>query len=84
VSHTAPLAFFNHPEVAEVQNKLFGVACRTRIVGNQIQSIKERLKDGLYRFIEKFQLEVLVPENILAIPMHVPLTVLELGLVSEL
>jgi glycosyltransferase involved in cell wall biosynthesis len=42
-------------------------------VTNRIQSIKERLKDDIYRFIEKFQIEVLIPENILAIPMHVPL-----------
>ena len=58
VCHTAPLAFFNHPEVAGVQDKLFGVAFRTRAVTNQIQSLKERLKDDLYRFIEKFQIEV--------------------------
>ncbi len=73
ISLQSPLAYFNHPEVAEVQAKLFGVAFRTRAVTNQIQSIKERLKDDLYRFIERFQIEVLIPENILAIPMHVPL-----------
>ncbi len=73
ISLPAPLAYFDYPEVAEVQAKLFGVAFRTRAVTNQIQSIKERLKDELYRFIERFQLEVLVPENILAIPTHVPL-----------
>lgn len=72
-SHEAPLAFFNHPEVLEVQRQLFGVTYRSRLVSNAVQSIKERLKDELYFFIEKFQLEVLVPENSLAIPMHVPL-----------
>lgn len=69
----ASLAFFNHPEVADVHGKLFGTALRNRALTNRIQSIKERLKDELYRFIEQFQLEVLVPQNILAIPMHVPL-----------
>ncbi len=73
VSHSAPLAYFNHPEVLAVQKRLFGVTTRTRDTTNQIQSIKERLKDELYRFIEKFGIQVLVPENILAIPMHVPL-----------
>jgi glycosyltransferase involved in cell wall biosynthesis len=83
VSHLAPLAFFNHPEVAEVQSKLFGVSSRTRSVTNQIQSIKERLKDELYRFIEKFRLEVLIPENILAIPMHVPFGLAMTEVVAE-
>jgi mannosylglucosylglycerate synthase len=83
VSHTAPLAFFNHPEVAAVQAKLFGVAVRNRAVTNQIQSIKERLKDELYQFIRQYQLEVLVPENILAIPMHVPLGLAMTEVIAE-
>lgn len=73
IRHTAPLAYFNHPEVVAVQDRLFGVTTRPRAITHQIQSIKERLKDELYRFIERFDLQVLVPENILAIPMHVPL-----------
>lgn len=72
-SYCAPKAFFNHPEVRELQRQLFGTATRTRAVTNQIQALKEELKDELYRFIEKFQIQVLVPQNILAIPMHVPL-----------
>lgn len=72
-SHLAPLAFFNHPEVAALQGRLFGVTTRTRATTDQIQALKNRLKDELYRFIEQFRLEVLIPQNILAIPMHVPL-----------
>jgi hypothetical protein len=71
--HPVPLAFFGHPEVAELQSRLFGVTRRNRRITTRLQTLKERLKDELYRFIEKFQLEVLIPENILAIPMHVPL-----------
>lgn len=71
-SHLAPLAFFNHPQVATLQEKLFGVTTRSRAVTNEIQALKEILKDELYRFVEKFKIEVLIPQNILAIPMHVP------------
>lgn len=71
-SHLAPIAFFNHPQVAALQAKLFGIATRSREVTNEIQALKELLKDELYRFVEKFQIEVLIPQNILAIPMHVP------------
>lgn len=83
VSHHAPLAFFNHPEVATVQSRLFGVPLRARAVTNEINALKERLKDELYRFIERFQLEVLVPENILAIPMHVPLGLAMTEVIAE-
>jgi glycosyltransferase involved in cell wall biosynthesis len=72
-SQLTPLAFFNHPEVLELQGKLFGVTKRSRDTTNQIHAIKERLKEELYRFIEQFKIEVLIPQNILAIPMHVPL-----------
>jgi len=82
-SYEAPLAYFNHPEVLEVQGRLFGVTTRPREITNKIQSIKEQLKDELYRFIEKFKLEVLVPENILAIPMHVPLGLATTEVIAE-
>ena len=71
-SFTAPLAFFNHPEIAAIQEHLFGKHHRPRAVTAEIHALKEKLKDELYRFIEKFQIEVLIPENVLAIPMHVP------------
>ncbi|MCX7871920.1 MAG: glycosyltransferase family 4 protein [Verrucomicrobiae bacterium] len=71
-SHYAPLAFFNHPRVLEVQNKLFGTVKRTREITNEIHAIKEALKDEIYRFIDKFHVEILIPENALAIPMHIP------------
>ncbi len=83
VSHHAPLAYFNHPEVLAVQGRLFGVAYRTRGITNEINALKERLKDELYRFIEKFDLEVLIPENILAIPMHVPLGLAMTEVIAE-
>ncbi|NLH71952.1 MAG: glycosyltransferase family 4 protein [Verrucomicrobia bacterium] len=83
VSMHVPLAWFNHPEIAEVQSKLFGVHVRNRAITNQINSIKERLKDELYRFIDRYQIEILIPENILAIPMHVPLGLATTEVIAE-
>ncbi len=73
MSHLAPLAYFGHARVAALQATLFGVTTRSRAITDDIQEIKNALKDELYRFIEKFRLEVIIPQNILAIPMHVPL-----------
>jgi len=72
-SHLAPLAFFNDPEVADLQAKLFGVSNRSRALTNEVHRIKELLKDEILAFIERFGIEVLVPQNVLAIPMHIPL-----------
>lgn len=83
ISHACPLAYFNHPQVAALQAKLFGVSTRTRATTNEIQAIKDTLKDELYRFIERFHLEVLIPQNILAIPMHVPLGLAMTEIIAE-
>jgi len=82
-SYCAPLAFFRHPEVLHVQDKLFGAATRSREITNQIQFLKERLKDEIYHFIEQFRIEVLIPQNILAIPMHVPLGLAMTEVIAE-
>lgn len=83
LSHEAPVAYFNHPRVAALQVKLFGVATRSRTVTDEIHTIKNLLKDELHRFIEKFKLEVLIPQNILAIPMHVPLGLAMTEVIAE-
>ncbi len=72
-SHLDPFAFFNHPAVLEVQAALFGVTTRPREISNRIHQMKEKLKTSIYEFIERFELELLIPQNILAIPMNVPL-----------
>ena len=82
-SYPVPLAFFNHPEVAPLQSKLFGARTRSRTVTTQVHALKDRLKDEIYRFIDKFQLEVLIPQNILAIPMHVPLGLAATEVIAE-
>lgn len=83
VSHCAPLAYFGHPEISDLQSKLFGVTVRARAVTTHIQAFKERLKDELYKFIEKFRLDVLIPENVLALPMHVPLGLAMTEVIAE-
>ena len=83
ISHYAPLAYFNHPRVAALQAKLFGVKTRTRATSDEIQALKEELKNELYEFIERFKIEVLIPQNILAIPMHIPLGLAMTEVIAE-
>lgn len=77
VSFLLEKAAFDHPEVLELQGELFGrdaeAAGRPREVTDRIHALRDELKDGLYRFLEHFAIDLLIPQNILAIPMHVPL-----------
>ena len=83
ISHLEPIAFFNHPSVVEVQKELFGVTTRPREITDRIHEMKEKLKTSIYDFIKRFDLELLIPQNILAIPMHVPLGVAMTEVIAE-
>jgi glycosyltransferase involved in cell wall biosynthesis len=68
-----PQAFFNHPENLDLNRQIYGTQVRSRAITNQIASAKEFLKDRLYEFLDRFDIDVLIPQNALSIPMHIPL-----------
>ena len=68
-----PEAFFEHEENRWINSQVFGRRSRSRECTNRIQESKEILKDRLYEFLDKFKIDVIVAQNCLTIPMHVPL-----------
>ena len=75
-SFLAPKAHFMEPEIRTIFNTAFGSkvnGVRDRQLTTTIHAIKEHLKDRLYDFIEKFNIDLLVPENALTIPLNIPL-----------
>ncbi len=83
VSHLDPLAFFNHPYVLDVQQHLFGQTTRPREITKRVHGLKERLKTSIYAFIQRYDLELLIPQNVLAIPMHIPLGLAMTEVIAE-
>lgn len=82
-SHLDSKAFFNHHEVLEVQFQLFGHTVRPRGITDRVHALKEGLKSSLYAFIKKFDIELLIPQNVLAIPMHIPLGLAVTEVIAE-
>jgi glycosyltransferase involved in cell wall biosynthesis len=76
-------AFFNHPDVLEVQAQLFGQITRPREITDRVHALKEGLKTSIYEFIKRFDLELIIPQNVLAIPMHVPLGLAVTEVIAE-
>jgi glycosyltransferase involved in cell wall biosynthesis len=76
-------AHFQHPDINEVYRKCFGARIRGRVVTQKINALKRKLKDHLYRFIEKFEIDLLVPENALTIPLNLPLGIALTEVISE-
>jgi glycosyltransferase involved in cell wall biosynthesis len=70
-----PEAHFGHPEVQWLNQRIWGRRQREPLVSRRIRDMAGYLKESLYRFVERYQIDVLVPENALTIPMHVPLAV---------
>jgi glycosyltransferase involved in cell wall biosynthesis len=76
-------AFFGQAHILALHENLFGCRKRSRDTTDEIHDIKHRCKDALYEFIEKFQLDLIIPQNILAIPIHVPLGLAITELMAE-
>ncbi|HEY8901891.1 MAG TPA: glycosyltransferase family 4 protein [Chthoniobacterales bacterium] len=83
ISHLAPEAFFNHPAVLEIQAELFGVTTRTPETTRRVEEMRGRLAAELRAFVERFGVDLLVIQNALAIPMHVPLGLAIADLIAE-
>ena len=73
VSHLVPEAHFTHTEIRDIYRQSFDVKVRDRIVSEKIHEMVRKLKDELYEFIEKFNIDLLIPQNALTIPLNIPL-----------
>jgi glycosyltransferase involved in cell wall biosynthesis len=72
-SYLCEAADFRNPVIKEIYKGVYGVHERGRFLTEKIQSVKNRIKDALYEFINRFELDLLVIENALAIPLNIPL-----------
>jgi glycosyltransferase involved in cell wall biosynthesis len=82
-SYLVEEANFTHPDIKYIYNHCFGVHRRERRITQKIHDIKEKLKDQIYNFIEKFNIDLLVPENSLTIPLNIPLGLAITEVISE-
>ncbi len=83
VSMCVPEAYFHHPENAWINRQLWGSKHRAPAVSSRIRDLAEYLKLTLYEFIERHEIGILIIENVLTIPMHVPLGIAVSELLAE-
>ena len=82
-SYLVEEANFTHPEIKYIYNHCFGIHRRERHITQKIHVVKEKLKDQIYNFLEKFNIDLLVPENSLTIPLNIPLGLAITEVISE-
>ncbi len=76
ISHrcmTVPQAHFNHFKNLEINSQVFGTSGRSPSTTESIHQLRALLKTRLHQFIKRYRLDLLVVQNALSIPMHVPL-----------
>jgi len=78
-----PEAFFNHPDNAWINERIWGKNTRTPFISHRIRELRAYLKETLYDFLQKFDIKLIVLENVLAIPLHIPLGLALAELMSE-
>ena len=73
ISMFVPHAHFNHADISWINERVFGRRTRDPEVTRQIYALSEFLKQSLYEFVKRFELEILIAQNSLTIPMNIPL-----------
>lgn len=84
-SDVIPEAHFTHPVIEDINRQSFGRSLRNPAVSHQIREMTRGIKERLRAAIERFRVDVIIPENCVTIPMNIPLglavveTVMETG-----
>ncbi|MBM4456807.1 MAG: glycosyltransferase family 4 protein [Chloroflexi bacterium] len=82
-SHVTPEAHFKHPDIEAVQAQAFSQTARPPELTRRIRQLTEHLKAQLYTFVAAFDINLLIAENALAIPMNIPLGLALTELIAE-
>ena len=78
-----PHAYFGHPDIEWINRRAFGTRTRAPDVTQRIYALADYLKGTLYEFTRRFDLDLLIVQNALCIPMNVPLGVALTHFIAE-
>jgi glycosyltransferase involved in cell wall biosynthesis len=76
-------AHFQHPHNVWINERVFGRNSRQPYVTREIHSLRSFLKAKIRNFIDHFNIDLLIVENALAIPLNIPLGIALAELISE-
>ena len=83
ISFVVPEAHFLHKDVQAIASISYRSSTRPPEITHRIHELREYLKERLYEFIKKFEIELLIVENALSIPMNIPLGLALAELIAE-
>ncbi|MDP8243764.1 MAG: glycosyltransferase family 4 protein [Candidatus Hinthialibacter antarcticus] len=83
ISFCVPEAHFGFPENEWINKQIWGYGTRSSIITKRIRDLADYLKETIYEFVGSYDITILVLENVLSIPMHVPLGIAVTEFLSE-
>ena len=72
-TYLVPEAHFHHELNERINREAFGKRGRTPMLTRSIHALRALLKRRLHEFFNRYRIDLLIVENALTIPMHVPL-----------
>jgi glycosyltransferase involved in cell wall biosynthesis len=82
-SMVVPEAHFLDPENHEYSTRFFNSTKRSEADTRWVHARREMFKEQLYAFIQKFEIELLIPQNILSFPLNLPLSMALVEIIAE-
>jgi glycosyltransferase involved in cell wall biosynthesis len=82
-TYLVPEAHFNHTEILGLNKDLFDDYHRSNTTSSKINRLKEHIKIHLHKFIDQFGINLLITENVLSIPMNIPLGLAVTEVIAE-
>ena len=79
-----PEAHFKDEENKWVNENIIGRKVRDISVTDVIHSLRQALKSKIYKYVRKFEINLLIVENALSIPMQIPLGLALTEVISEM
>ena len=72
-SYVVPEIHFTHPEIKHLYRLAFSQSARPRELSAGLHKYRELIKEKLYDFVGRFDIDVLVAQNVLTIPLNISL-----------
>jgi glycosyltransferase involved in cell wall biosynthesis len=83
VSMLVPEAYFYDRDNVWINERAFGIRQLLPELTRKIYEVAQHLKDTLYEFVATYEIDILVAENVLCLPMHIPLGVALTHFIAE-
>lgn len=73
VSMIYPELHFQHPETKAIYEECFNQTIRPESLTGDLHQKRQEIKKVLYEFVKKFDIDLIIPQNAITIPLNVPL-----------